>query len=320
MNMNDIALNAGVDGYIGWDETWDISNVNFVKSYNTTTNDSIPGLTSDNDLNESNLCRLRAFIYDWGYVEDEYSPFYKFMFFNPTSISDRNTEDFINEGFRLEVKAALINSLESSYNSTNELNDSANGYDYELQQLFGRLVYPKIDFNIWFPKYNDINDINYSTLSSVNVNLDVINDVSALTTTSVTHNGYRWYLRRFDTVNGLASVIGNGIFEFNTDFAESDLLTGNGNLLLYMGLTEDTVPDKWYDLSKIQTDSPIAVPRINYTGGDSDNLDDNGNISWNTGETQGWSCYLLVGIKSTATTKEIIEINITGVDSPNSWD
>ena len=87
-----------------------------------------------------------------------------------------------------------------------------------------------------------------------------------------------------------------------------------------MGLTEDTVPDKWYDLSKIQTDSPIAGPRINSTGGGSDNLDDNGNISWNTGETQGWSCYLLVGIKSTATTKEIIEINITGVDSPNSWD
>ena len=56
--------------------------------------------------------------------------------------------------------------------------------------------------------------------------------------------------------------------------------------------------------------------RANATGGGSNNLDLNGKISFNTEFVNGWTAYLLVGVKSTSTSNEISQIDI----EDGNWD
>jgi len=319
MNINNVGIQAGGTGYIGWNTNWNIQNVNFIRSYATTGNSDIPGLNSNNnELATTGSSGLTAKINDWSLnVDSKQSPNYKFMFMNINSISDRNTEDFRNETRRLKVS----NAISGNTTSFNSQNDRLISNNLELQQIYGRLVYPKIDFREWGPNYNNVNSINYSSLSNSSITIPVINNISTLSITNVSYSDYRWYLRRFETP-GQGSTMANGVFEFNTTFSESDLITkndgtpGNSNLLIYMGLTNNTMPDKWYDLSKSSISSPIAGPRSNATGAGSSNLDSTPKrIAWNTGTIGGWTCYLLIGIKNTSLNSSISQIDITG----GSW-
>lgn len=316
MNISSVNIPSGqTPGFVGWNNSWNVQDVDYTLSYTTTGNTIIPGLDNNNDLPITGQSNLTAIIYDWSQADSLSSNDYKFMFYAPNSTSSRNFEDFVNESRRLDVDQ-LVNSENTV---STDSNDTLITKNLELQQSFGRLVFPKLDFRDWGPNYNDINNINYSTLSGTSLTFDVINDIDTLTTNSVTHTEYRWYVRRFET-SGSTETMGNGTFEFDTNFIESDLNVtndgdpGDGNLLLYMALTSGGEPDKWYDLSL----PPNSGPRANATGGGSSNLDDNGEIAWNTGSVSGWVLYLLIGIKEgvPGNQKRIESIRITD----NNWD
>jgi len=236
-----------------------------------------------------------------------------------SSISDRNTEDFNSESLRLVV-SDLLNGIESPFDSTINIKTDAT-YGMELQQIQGsspngtsRLVYPKNDFSTWQPIINITNNINYTSSATSSVTLSIINNRSSLTTDSVTYNDYRWYVRKFETSGGISTVQGNGTFVFNTDFTESDLSTqnngspGSGNLQLFLGLSNNVVPVKWYDMTRLFSSG--GGVRSNATGAGSNNLDSNGKISWNTEFLNGWTSYLLIGIRNTSTSNEISQIDI----------
>jgi hypothetical protein len=318
MNISNVSIIAGGNGYIGWNSDWNVQDVNFIRSYSTTGNSNIPGLNSINELNENNLSRLTASVNDWTTnVISKQSINYKFMFRNTSSVTDRNTEDFNNETRRLKVS----NLLSGNTLLFNSQNDSLSNNNLELQQIYGRLVYPKLDFTNWGPNYNNDNNINYSSLLSYSITIPVIDNLIDLTTQNISYNNYRWYARRFETP-GAQSTMANGIFQFQTSFVEEDLslrndeTIGQGNLLLYMAITNNSVPTKWYDLSKFSTSSPIPGPRSNATGAGSSNLDSTTKrIAWNTGSVSGWTCYLIVGIKNNSLNSSITQIDLTG----GSW-
>jgi hypothetical protein len=281
-----------------------------------------PGLNADNTLNTSNYPSINAVLFDWSTHDSTNSPDYPALIDTVTDISDDVTETFVTEARRLTVQD-LLNGSEVTFDSQEDISVSSGTYSYELQQIFGHLVFPKINFSSIYPQYNITNTINYSGSGTSSVTLTVVNNITSLTTTSVSHHDFRWYVRKFSTGSALTTR-GNGKWVFTTDFAESDLLlqndstAGNGNLLLYMALTNNTVPTQWYDLSKFSSSSPIQGPRANATGGGSSNLDSNGTIEWNTGGTQGWTAYLLVGIKNTSHAKEIENIELNDTDN-SDW-
>lgn len=318
MNIGQQQIAPNDSNFIGWTNDWNVQNVDYVNSFATTGNTTIPGLNSVNDFNTSGESSLTARIWDWDEADIKNSDDYKFMFYAPSSTSSRNFEDFVDESWRLDINENINNTNDVSVDSTDTLISKT----LELQQTFGRLVFPKLDFTPWGPNYNNDNNIDYSLLSGNSLTLDVITDIDTLTTTSVTHNEYRWYLRRFET-GGSTQTMGNGTFEFDTNFVESDLdLTndgnpGDGNLLLYMGLTNDSSPTSWYDLSRNPSNTPQG-PRANATGVGSSNLNDNGEIAWNTATVSGWTCYLLIGIKENVpgNEKRIESIRIKG----GTWD
>jgi len=326
--INDTGIVAGGSGYVSWSNDYNVQNVDYIQIHNISSSNLVtPGTNDNNELNVSNTTNVNAILNDWvSNVDNQVSPDYNWLILSKSSVSDRNTEDFNDESRRLSVFSALFSSTESAFDSTVDL--TTGNYEYELQQIQGsspsggsKLVYPKVDFSTWQPEINITNTIDYSTASTASVSIDVINSRSALTTDTFVYNDYRWYLRKFETP-GIANVQANGTFEFNTDFVEQDLDTknddtpGDGNLLLFMGLTNNTVPSGWYDLSRINTSPDDGGIRVNSTGGGGNFLDENSKISWNTGTLNGWRAYLLVGVKNTSTNNEISEISI----EDGNWD
>jgi len=326
--INDTGIVAGGSGYVSWSNDYNVQNVDYIQIHNISSSNLVtPGTNDNNELNVSNTTNVNAILNDWvSNVDNQVSPDYNWLILSKSSVSDRNTEDFNDESRRLSVFSALFSSTESAFDSTVDL--TTGNYEYELQQIQGsspsggsKLVYPKVDFSTWQPEINITNTIDYSTASTASVSIDVINSRSALTTDTFVYNDYRWYLRKFETP-GIANVQANGTFEFDTDFVEKDLDTknddtpGDGNLLLFMGLTNNTVPSGWYDLSRINTSPDDGGIRVNSTGGGGNFLDENSKISWNTGTLNGWRAYLLVGVKNTSTNNEISEISI----EDGNWD
>ncbi|CAG7580527.1 MAG: hypothetical protein SLAVMIC_00460 [uncultured marine phage] len=323
----DANIGAGGSGYVGWTNAYNIDNVGYLANHSISSSNLVtPGVDANNSLNSGSTTDLTANIHDWvNNVDSETSPGYNWLILSKSSISDRNTEDLNTETDRLVVRDALVGVTESSFDSTIDIT-TAGSYSYELQQIQGsspngtsRLVFPKEDFSVWQPLINITNSTDYTSAAGSSITLPVINNRSTLATTGQVLTDYRWYLRKFSTT-GLASVQGNGTFEFSTDFVEADLATqntgiaGSGDLQLFLGLTNNTVPTGWYDMSRLF--SVAGGVRANATGGGSSNLDSNGKISWNTEFVNGWTAYLLVGIKDTATSNEISQIDI----EDGNWD
>lgn len=297
-----------------WSLNWNAQNLGYNGSHIITSTNLIhPSINSNNDL-DSSTNQLTAYIKDWIEVDNEPSVIYDNLIWIKTSVSDRNTEDFHTETNRLNVSDLINSSNEVIYSSTQSLTTNN-----ELQQIFGKLVYPKLNFNTYNPIINSTNITDYSTINSTGLTLSVIENMTTFATDNKNYSGYRWYVRRFDTI-GITTTVANGIITFNTDMVELDLETknvdtgtssGNGNLLIFLGGTNDIVPTEWFDLSKDLSNGEYQGPRANSTGASSSNLDDNGEIAWDL-QLYGakWKFYLLIGIKSTATTKEINQIDI----------
>ena len=321
MNSNQWHWVSNTD-FNSWNTLYNQPNMSFDGSSSVNTTGITPGLNTNNTLNTSNYPNVTATLFDWSVGDSEVSPDYPCLIDTANDASDDTTEFFVDEDNRLTVWD-LLNGSEVSFDSQQIISVSTGTYSYELQQIFGHLVYPKINFSSIYPQHNINNSINYSGSPTKNVTLTVINNITTLSTTSVSHNGYRWYVRKFSTPSAATSR-GNGKIAFNTDFTESDLITqntgstGSSNLLLYLGLTNNTVPTAWYDLSKFSSSTPIQGPRANATGVGSDNLGSNATIQWNTGGVAGWTGYLLIGINNTSSDKEIESVEFNDLDN-SDW-
>ena len=310
--------------FVGWNTFYNVQSLAYYGvSEIDTSGVFTPGLNADNTLDTSNYPDINAVLFDWTTQDSTDSAEFKALIDTANAtITDDNTESFIDESRRLTI-SDLLNGDEVSFDSQELLSNSGT-YSYELQQIFGHLVYPKINFSDIYPQYNITNTINYSSSATQSVTLTVINNMTSLTTTTVTHTDHRWYARKFTSNGGLSTFRGGGKFEIDTDFGESDLLTtkddtsGSGNLLIYMALSENTVPTQWLDLSKKPTSPTIQGPRANTPT--SNLVSAPREIEWNIGNNypQGWTLYLLIGIKNTSDAKEIEQIDLYDTDG-TTW-
>lgn len=130
-------------------------------------------------------------IYDWSLDDTLNSTNYNYLIDTLQDLSDRNSEMFISETYRL-------NSGLTSWDSNTDLSlvDGGNG----LQVLFDRLVYPSKDFSLYYPNIGS--QPSYTGLT-----------------------GDKFYYREFET-NG--NSISNGVIIFSDhNITESDLSTND---------------------------------------------------------------------------------------------
>ena len=179
----------------GWTSSWNVQDLSYSSTHSiVSTNLTHPTLDTNNNLGVSTN-QIIAYIKDWVEVDNIISPNFDNLIWIKTTVNDRNTEDFQNELFRLDVNTLINSSATASYGSTVSLSSNT----YELQQIFGRLVYPKLDFSSYFPQYNITNSIDYSSLGTQSITIDVVDNMTLYTDVSRTYNDYRWYLRQFNT-------------------------------------------------------------------------------------------------------------------------
>lgn len=328
-------------GWIANDNVQDLS-LETTVTFNQN-NQSVPGFQNNttNNLNTSNVSRVNAEIFDWGSVTSVNSPNYTLLIDTiaiASSDYDRNTEMFETESERLaistisadasadDVTNATVPAPTDTYTKGNDNAGLGEGIlddltlTNDLQQLWGRLIFPQHDFTTYQPT----NTVDYSscTASTINFNLvDNIGDAGNTPTFSPTAiDGFRWYCRKFDTNGG---TILSGVIELDGNVQESDLnyyydgtailQKGNDNFRVYISVDGKC----WASFDSEQVDNGDGVRATKATY----NLD-NGTkqLQFSFGSnTSYWStteCYLLVGIKDSATNLYLDMIEFTTVN----WD
>jgi hypothetical protein len=138
------------------------------------------GITATNYFSKTTNAHIDANIYDWGLVASNSSNTIAVIIDTYVDSSDRNSEMFRSEDFRLQ------SDLETFWNSGNSLKTEDDGLG--LQVIDDRLIYPVEDFGVYDP--NSGSQPDYSTGIS----------------------GDRTYYRRFWTSGPTAT---NGVIQFS---------------------------------------------------------------------------------------------------------
>ena len=308
---------AGVGSVItGWTLDWDKSGLTFSKDGSITSSGLyVPGFSTNNTISSSAGSYVTANLYDYGLADTDNSTS-KTILIDTYSVGSvtllNNPID--SENGRLSV-SGVMSSGTSSFDSTLSL--SSTNTD-ELQYIFGRVIYPQTNFNLFSPVINTTSSVNYSSLSGLNKTFTVYTDINTAATTGVTFSDYRWHVTAYG--DSSSSARGSGIFTLNSNFSESYLhydgvnsTSGTEDLVIIVGIDDtssNATPNKFLFVSGDPVTYATRQAPISYNINNA--TESSKNIQWSKGTLSPVvkKVWLFIGYKNSATGKNLRITNI----------
>lgn len=261
----------------GWDINWNKDGLTFsrVGAINVVMNNDngtlfpgiasvgyIPGFAphSSNTLDPSKVSSITARLFDYGNPDVTLQSSTKKTLIDTdvAGVTTTISNPIDSENSRLSLSSVLAGNGTGVFNSNTLLNTSPN--TGELQYIFGRIIYPQHDFRTYMPYYNFSTNCNYSALSGVNTNFDMLTvDMDSVgTTIPYTANDYRWYVTQYEKSNGDGSTSGEFRIESNIEESDFDCPngissdTGTGDVIILVGIDgtgANSTPNKYIYLT-----------------------------------------------------------------------
>ena len=308
---------AGVGSVItGWTLDWDKSGLTFSKDGSITSSGLyVPGFSTNNTISSSAGSYVTANLYDYGLADTDNSTS-KTILIDTYSVGSvtllNNPID--SENGRLSV-SGVMSSGTSSFDSTLSL--SSTNTD-ELQYIFGRVIYPQTNFNLFSPVINTTSSVNYSSLTGSNKTFTIYTDINTAATTGVTFSDYRWHVTAYG--DSSSSARGSGIFTLNSNFSESYLhydgvnsTSGTEDLVIIVGIDDtssNATPNKFLFVSGDPVTYATRQAPISYNLNNA--TESSKNIQWSKGTLSPVvkKVWLFIGYKNSATGKNLRITNI----------
>jgi hypothetical protein len=242
----------------GWTIDWNKSGLTYSRT--ATVNFSgqyIPNYTNNttNLVSTTPASYVTGRLYDWGSPDGSSQSVSRRMLFDTVSPSAPNytLNPLQSEQGRLSSFGVLSNGS-TAFDSTQSIINTD-----DLQYMFGRIIYPQQNMTQFYPTFNWTASVNYSSLTGSNRSFTVILDSNTNTSTSLSFNGYRWFVSSYGKTAAYDSDMSNGVFTLNSNFAETDLhfntpsgVTGNQDLVILVGYDDsssNTTPNKFLFVS-----------------------------------------------------------------------
>jgi hypothetical protein len=308
---------AGVGSAItGWSLDWDKSGLTFSKDGSITSSSLyVPGFSTNNTISSSAGSYVTANLYDYGLADTDNSTSKTILIdtYSPGSVTLLNNP-IDSESGRLSVSGVMSIGT-SSFDSTLSL--SSTNTD-ELQYIFGRVIYPQTNFNLFSPVINTSSSVNYSSLSGSNKTFTVYTDINTAATTGVTFSDYRWHVTAYG--DSSSSARGSGIFTLNSNFSESYLhydgvnsTSGTEDLVIIVGIDDtssNATPNKFLFVSGDPVTYATRQAPISYNLNNA--TESSKNIQWSKGTLSPVvkKVWLFIGYKNSATGKNLRITNI----------
>ena len=308
---------AGVGSVItGWTLDWDKSGLTFSKDGSITSSGLyVPGFSTNNTISSSAGSYVTANLYDYGLADTDNSTS-KTILIDTYSVGSvtllNNPID--SENGRLSVSGVMSIGT-SSFDSTLSL--SSTNTD-ELQYIFGRVIYPQTNFNLFSPVINTTSSVDYSSLSGSNKTFTIYTDINTAATTGVTFSDYRWHVTAYG--DSSSSARGSGIFTLNSNFSESYLhydgvnsTSGTEDLVIIVGIDDtssNVTPNKFLFVSGDPVTYATRQAPISYNLNNA--TESSKNIQWSKGTLSPVvkKVWLFIGYKNSATGKNLRITNI----------
>jgi hypothetical protein len=308
---------AGVGSAItGWALNWNKSGLTFSKDGSISTSGLyVPGFSTNNTISAVAGSYVTANLYDYGLADTDNSASKTILIDtdSPGSVTLLNNP-IDSENGRLSV-SGVMSSGTSAFDSTLSL--SSTNTD-ELQYIFGRVIYPQTNFNLFSPVINTTSSVNYSSLSGSNKTFTIYTDINTGATTTVTFTDYRWHVTAYG--DSSSSARGSGIFTLNSNFTESYLhydgvnsTSGTGDLVIIVGIDDtssNATPNKFLFVSGDPVTYATRQAPISYNLNNA--TESSKNIQWSKGTLSPVvkKVWLFIGYKNTATGKNLRITNI----------
>ena len=308
---------AGVGSVItGWTLNWDKSGLTFSKDGSISSSGLyVPGFSTNNTISAVAGSYVTANLYDYGLADSDNSASKTVLIdtASPGSVTLLNNP-IDSENGRLSV-SGVMSSGTSAFDSTLSL--SSTNTD-ELQYIFGRVIYPQTNFNLFSPVINTTSSVNYSSLSGSNKTFTVYTDINTAATTTVTFTDYRWHVTAYG--DSSSSARGSGIFTLNSNFSESYLhydgvnsTSGTGDLVIIVGIDDtssNSTPNKFLFVSGDPVTYATRQAPISYNLNNA--TESSKNIQWSKGTLSPVvkKVWLFIGYKNSATGKNLRITNI----------
>ena len=308
---------AGVGSVItGWTLDWDKSGLTFSKDGSITSSGLyVPGFSTNNTISSSAGSYVTANLYDYGLADTDNSA-------SKTVLIDTDSPGSVtlldnpidSENGRLSVSGVMSIGT-SSFDSTLSL--SSTNTD-ELQYIFGRVIYPQTNFNLFSPVINTTSSVDYSSLTGSNKTFTVYTDINTAATTGVTFSDYRWHVTAYG--DSSSSARGSGIFTLNSNFSESYLhydgtasASGTEDLVIIVGIDDtssNVTPNKFLFVSGDPVTYATRQAPISYNLNNA--TESSKNIQWSKGTLSPVvkKVWLFIGYKNSATGKNLRITNI----------
>ena len=308
---------AGVGSVItGWTLDWDKSGLTFSKDGSITSSGLyVPGFSTNNTISSSAGSYVTANLYDYGLADTDNSA-------SKTVLIDTDSPGSVtlldnpidSENGRLSVSGVMSIGT-SSFDSTLSL--SSTNTD-ELQYIFGRVIYPQTNFNLFSPVINTTSSVDYSSLTGSNKTFTVYTDINTASTTGVTFSDYRWHVTAYG--DSSSSARGSGIFTLNSNFSESYLhydgvnsTSGTEDLVIIVGIDDtssNVTPNKFLFVSGDPVTYATRQAPISYNLNNA--TESSKNIQWSKGTLSPVvkKVWLFIGYKNSATGKNLRITNI----------
>ena len=308
---------AGVGSVItGWTLDWDKSGLTFSKDGSITSSGLyVPGFSTNNTISSSAGSYVTVNLYDYGLADTDNSTS-KTILIDTYSVGSvtllNNPID--SENGRLSVSGVMSIGT-SSFDSTLSL--SSTNTD-ELQYIFGRVIYPQTNFNLFSPVINTTSSVDYSSLSGSNKTFTIYTDINTAATTGVTFSDYRWHVTAYG--DSSSSARGSGIFTLNSNFSESYLhydgvnsTSGTEDLVIIVGIDDtssNVTPNKFLFVSGDPVTYATRQAPISYNLNNA--TESSKNIQWSKGTLSPVvkKVWLFIGYKNSATGKNLRITNI----------
>ena len=308
---------AGVGSVItGWTLDWDKSGLTFSKDGSITSSGLyVPGFSTNNTISSSAGSYVTVNLYDYGLADTDNSTS-KTILIDTYSVGSvtllNNPID--SENGRLSVSGVMSIGT-SSFDSTLSL--SSTNTD-ELQYIFGRVIYPQTNFNLFSPVINTTSSVDYSSLTGSNKTFTVYTDINTASTTGVTFSDYRWHVTAYG--DSSSSARGSGIFTLNSNFSESYLhydgtasASGTEDLVIIVGIDDtssNVTPNKFLFVSGDPVTYATRQAPISYNLNNA--TESSKNIQWSKGTLSPVvkKVWLFIGYKNSATGKNLRITNI----------
>ena len=308
---------AGVGSVItGWTLNWDKSGLTFSKDGSISSSGLyVPGFSTNNTISAVAGSYVTANLYDYGLADSDNSASKTVLIdtASPGSVTLLNNP-IDSENGRLSV-SGVMSSGTSAFDSTLSL--SSTNTD-ELQYIFGRVIYPQTNFNLFSPVINTTSSVNYSSLSGSNKTFTVYTDINTAATTTVTFTDHRWHVTAYG--DSSSSARGSGIFTLNSNFSESYLhydgvnsTSGTGDLVIIVGIDDtssNSTPNKFLFVSGDPVTYATRQAPISYNLNNA--TESSKNIQWSKGTLSPVvkKVWLFIGYKNSATGKNLRITNI----------